>query len=188
MEIIDKKGTINKVTFKTIIKESKSRTVTLKSGETELVTCSVDSMIPDIFNAQVINSPQVILQLVSDDKAYEFTGKDYNWFLKGDRLIKLAEYAYDLVYDEETQETVQTVKFDEKFHVATCALDDNEETVICEYSGLKSDCITWLNQQIVKNATIDNEVNMLICLDYDAADPDWKSLKELFDEGKIDLC
>ena len=188
MSIIDKKGKISKTTFRSLRKaHGPNAKVIFKQGDTVIRETTIDNMIVDIFAYDIANDFNVELSLVCEDETILFTGKDYNWFLKGERLIDLANYVYDL--ESEPAPVPQKQADAVMMHVAVCSLDENDNPKIEEFEGSKADCIKWLNQQIVKNANVENEVNCLFCLDYvDFDTADWKTLKQLFEEGKIDLC
>lgn len=203
--LIDKKGKINKVTFKQIIKEAVTSYILIRCGKTEINTTGNDLLL-DLFTLDVPNDKDVEVHIIADND-YVCTGKDFNWFLKADRLSDLSNYVYGKdvfsVTDEEKAEakaetlvrqtkirSIKPVKLLDmsQHHVATVSTKDPENPIVNDFTGLKADCIKWLNQQIVQNATLENEVELLICLDYDAEEPDWKTLKELFNEQKIDIC
>lgn len=205
MGLIDKKGKINKVTFKQIIKEAMTAHLGIIVGKTEVNT-TPDQLLLDLFCLDVPNDKNVEVKIDNaiGDKTYVFTGKDFNWFLKADRLKDLSEYVYGYdvfsLTDEQVEKakeakmsqikSIKPVKLIDmsEHHVAVATTSDPENPEIFEFKGYKMDCVKWLNQQIVKNATIENEVNLLICLDFSVDEPEWKTLKELFDEGKIDIC
>lgn len=211
MELIDKKGKINKTTFKQIIKEACTAHLGIVVGKTEVNTVP-EQLLLDLFCLDIPNDKDVEVRIENNmnNKAYVFTGKDFNWFLKDDRLTDLSKYVYgyDIFADDAEEQkqqiaenaenakktkTIRTLKPVELLdfsdhHVATvCTKEDIEDPVINDFVGKKYDCVKWLNQQIVKCATLENEVEILICLDYDAEEPEWKTLKELFDEGKIEI-
>ena len=204
MELIDKRGTINKSTFKRLIKDSGNNSIIIESGSIKVDSTS-SKLLLDLFSQDVQNDKDIDVKISFNDTCYVFTGKDFNWFLKADRLKDLSEYAYGYdvfsLDDEQLEEAKKRVEINKisaikptklldmtKYHVAVASTKDENNITVDDFSGYKIDCIKWLNQQIVKNANLENEVSMLICLDYDSTNRDWKSLKELFDEGKIDIC
>ena len=199
MELIDKRGKINKASFKQFIKYAEDDEILIDCKDQHVKTSATDLLI-DLFSMNVDDKKDVDVTMTCKDKQVVFTGKDFNWFLKADRLADLCIYVYDrdiLNLQDGTNEekkdivktkTVTKIKLPDmtQCHVAVASIE--EEPVIEEKVGLKQECIVWLNQQIVKHANIENEVSMLICLDFDSANPDWKRLDELFNEGKIDIC
>ena len=205
MELIDKRGKINKVTFKQIVKEANTAKLGIEYGSSSVIV-NPETLLLDLFLLDIPDDKDFDVKISNgmDDKVYVFTGKDFNWFLKADRLKDLSNYVYGFdifsldddelkAAQEETKKRIVTVKPSKQldtrtYHIAVVSTKDEEDPNIKDYTGLKIDCIKWLNQQIVQNANLDNEVEILICLDYDAEEPNWKSLKELFEEGKIDIC
>lgn len=196
--VIDKRGKINKVTFKQIVSACKD--VTIKYDKSSIKS-TVSALLIELFSQSIPNDADFIVLIYQENDVYAFTGKDFNWFLKADRLKDLSTYVYGndvFSFDDVTEQAPVTKQkpvikqpklFDEnEYHIAVVSTKDPENLVIDDFKGRRVDCIKWLNQQIVKNANLENEVEMLICLDYDVEDPDWKSLKELFEEGKIDIC
>lgn len=200
MELIDKRGKINKTTFRQIVKEAVTAHLGIEFGSSAIDT-TPDQLLLDLFSQDIQDDKDIEVRIINqiDGKTYVFTGKDFNWFLKADRLADLSNYVYghDVFSfgdeDNKPAKKVTTIKQSKAFdtstyHIAVVSTKDIEDPEVFDFSGNKSDCVKWLNQQIVRNATLENEVKILICLDFDAEDPEWKSLKELFDEGKIDIC
>lgn len=213
MELIDKRGKINKVTFKQIVKEAVTAHLGIEFGSTSL-DATPDMLLVTLFSQDIQDNKDIEVRIINqiDNKTYVFTGKDFNWFLKADRLKDLSTYVYGydiFSLDDEgiekakkeieqkkvtdlKQSKVTNLKQSKAFdatiyHIAVVSTKDPENPDVEDFKGLKHECIKWLNQQIVKNANLENEVSMLICLDFEAEDPDWKTLKELFDEGKIEI-
>lgn len=206
MELIDKKGKINKSTFKQIVKEAAGMQLNVKSGSID-VSATPDMLLITLFSQDIQNDKDVEIHVINAqlDKEYVFTGKDFNWFLKADRLkdLSMHVYGYDVFSLDDDGIAEAKKEIEQKrilnipasksldmstYHVATASTKDVENPIVEDFKGLKHECVKWLNQQIVKHANLQNEVEMLICLDFDDEEPNWKSLKELFDEGKIDIC
>lgn len=198
MELIDKKGKINKVTFKQIIEKADLKPIRIFSDTFNVLTHAANLLV-DLFTLDVPNDASFEMHIEVLDNDFVFTGKDFNWFLRLERLSDLSKYLYgndvfgfskeDEAKPAQKIKSIKSVISDTTVHyIAVASTKDPENPIVNDFSGTKSECVKWLNQQIVQNATLENEVDMLICLDATAADPEWKTLKELFDEGKIDIC
>lgn len=194
--LIDKKGKINASHIRKLFdgKEDDHEISFFDSTEEWIVSTTVKDAIVDIFKQNVKDDVNLELYLVCDEEGLVFTGKDFNWFLKKDRLQQLI----DDVYGNRKQTVASTKSTDiptavpvaltptkEFEHVAVVSIENPDK--IEEFKGTKQDCVKWLNQAIVRHATLENDVMLLICLDYDSENPDWKTLKELFEEGKIEI-
>ena len=207
MELINKRGKINKSTFKQIVKEAYTTHMSIKYDKVEIDTVPSQLLLDLFVQDDIPNDKDFDVHIIYDETDVVFTGKDFNWFLKDERLNETYSYVYgenaflqnesssNVPVNNQAKTQKRIVKqndIKEYYHIAIFPTDievkDEEyEKAIEDFFGTKSDCITWLNQQIVKHANLENEVSMLICLDYEAEDLKWQTLQELFNSGKIEI-
>ena len=205
-QIIDGRGKINAKMLKELLSfASTSDEVDIMSeSDSWLEVCTTKDFIDKMFTHTVPNDKNIELTITYAEHALIFTGKDFNWFLKDDRLAELKRKVYKQpkvstdnaksIADTNTP-AIKTLKLSkaekEATMLAMChvaiAYEDNNTQKIEEYRGKKRDCITWLNNKIVMHANIKGDVTMLFCIDADDEDRQWLTLKELFDAGEIEL-
>lgn len=185
-------------------KDANSEVFMLCDAEDWLCTSTASSIATDMFKDEyaqrIKDSKDYSLTIMLGDDALLLTGYDYMWYAKSDKkkeafiknvcnaLLKIPLTA--TINDIAKKSKSQKSDMQERFHVAITYDKDNDlstQPVVEDFSGKKTDCITWLNNQIVKHRNEKNEVIMLFCLDYDNPDFEWHTLQELFELQKIDV-
>ena len=176
----------------------------LSDAEDWLCVSTVSAIMTDMFKDEyaqhVKDDKNYTLTIMSGDDALLLTGYDYMWYKKSDKkkstFIKnvcnaLLELPPDAIINDEAKKSkAQKSDLQEQFHVAITYDKDNDlsvQPIVEDFKGKKTDCIVWLNNQIVRHRNEKNEVIMLFCLDYDNPDFEWHTLQELFELQKIDV-
>lgn len=191
MELIDARNKINAKMFREFFaKPAESDEVTFGIQDNVSNMTNVQDAINDIFKSSVPDDKNVIFKVKYADTELIFTGKDFNWFLKDDRLETLKKNVYKQSKQSTTSDAKQIVTQtdDTIYNVGVAYMPDGSDDVkIDEFSGHKSDCVEWFNQQIVKHANSNGDVEILFCLDMANEERDWRTLQDLFNDGKIDV-
>lgn len=189
MELINGIGKINAKMIRELfaLQADSDEVIFIDQSADNLITTNVADAMKDVFSQTVKDDKSVALHLIYADHDLTFSGKDFNWFLKDDRLETLMKNVYK-IKAEKTKSASPAVNTadDVQYHVAIAYMQD-EDVETNDFAGYKQECITWLNQQIVKHANENGDVTLLFCLDYDKEEKEWKTLQELFENGQIDV-
>lgn len=121
-----------------------------KDYNNKKLSCKKESLIKDFFQSYTSIQENDILTLQTSSVALHFFGKDFLWWIKTNkRLEKLESILLSKPIEKKERKKKETISVDDKrYSVGIATIVDNELTNIHHFSGTKSECINFINNDM----------------------------------------
>lgn len=146
-----------------------------KDCDSKKLSCKKESLIKDFFQSYSSVQENDILTLQTSSVALHFLGKDFLWWTKtSKRLEKLESTLLSKPAEKKERKKKETVSIVEKqYSVGIATAVDNELTNIHHFFGTKSECIDFINNDMLEryiDETLKAKVVINLAFDEDEFD------------------
>lgn len=121
-----------------------------KDYNNKKLSCKKESLIKDFFQSFASVQENDVLTLQTSSVALNFFGKDFLWWTKNNkRLEKLESILLSKQIEKKKRKAKEkTIEYEKQYSVGIATVVDNELTNIHHFSGIKSECIDFINNDM----------------------------------------
>lgn len=121
-----------------------------KDYNNKLLDSKKENLVKDFFQSFTSVQENDILTLQTSSVALNFFGKDFLWWTKTNkRLEKLDSILLSKqIEKKERKAKEKTIEYEKQYSVGIATVVDNELTNIHHFSGMKSECIDFINNDM----------------------------------------
>lgn len=146
-----------------------------KDYNNKKLSCKKESLIKDFFQSYTSVQENDILTLQTSSVVLHFFGKDFLWWTKTNkRLEKLESILLSKPIEKKERKKKEAISVEEKqYSVGIATIVDNELTNIHHFSGTKSECIDFINNDMFEryiDETLKAKVVINLAFDEDEFD------------------
>ena len=146
-----------------------------KDYNNKLLDSKKENLVKDFFQSFTSVQENDILTLQTSSVALNFFGKDFLWWTKTKkRLEKLESILLSKqIEKKERKAKEKTIEYEKQYSVGIATIVDNELTNIHHFSGMKSECIDFINNDMLEryiDETLKAKVVINLAFDEDEFD------------------
>lgn len=146
-----------------------------KDYNNKLLDSKKENLVKDFFQSFTSVQENDILTLQTSSVALNFFGKDFLWWIKTNkRLEKLESILLSKqIEKKERKAKEKTIEYEKQYSIGIATVVDNELTNIHHFSGMKSECIDFINNDMFEryiDETLKAKVVINLAFDEDEFD------------------
>lgn len=175
LDALDNKG-LTQERFQEFVNNVNNEDIEIyKDYNNKKLSCKKESLIKDFFQSFTSVQENDILTLQTSSVALNFFGKDFLWWTKTNkRLEKLESILLSKqIEKKERKAKEKTIEHEKQYSVGIATIVDNELTNIHHFSGMKSECIDFINNDMFEryiDETLKAKVVINLAFDEDEFD------------------